>query len=65
MHTFYLDKKNTFECQIDIEGASITGSKARLVLENKDGMKFFCMFYYKQDSMGSIIVITWTLLIFN
>jgi hypothetical protein len=37
MHTFYLDKNNIFECQIEIEGADINKSKSRLLLENEDG----------------------------
>lgn len=36
MYKLYTDKPETFECDIKIEGASLTKSKARLVVETKD-----------------------------
>jgi len=36
MYTLFTDKSENFECNIDIEGASISDSSARLVLETKD-----------------------------
>lgn len=36
MYTLFTDKSENFECNIDIEGASISDSSARLVLEAKD-----------------------------
>lgn len=49
MYKLYTDKPETFECDIKIEGASLTKSKARLVVETKD---YSLMFNGKIDSNG-------------
>jgi len=36
MYTLYTDKPELFKCNIDLEGASISDTKARLVIESKD-----------------------------
>jgi len=36
MYTFHLDKPETFKCQIDIEGANLSDTVARLVLKSND-----------------------------
>jgi len=36
MYKLYTDKQETFECDIQLEGASLTNSKARLVIETTD-----------------------------
>lgn len=36
MYTLFTDKAENFECNIDIEGASIADTQARLVLESKN-----------------------------
>ena len=36
MYTLFTDKAENFECNIDIEGASISDTQARLVLESKN-----------------------------
>lgn len=43
MEQFYTDKGKVFECQIQVEGADIADTKARLILmfENKRNMIFF------------------------
>jgi hypothetical protein len=40
MYTVYLDQPKTFECSIQLEGASISNSKARLIMETKEGLNF-------------------------
>jgi len=37
MHNFYLDKTNTFNCHVEVQGADIKTSKSRLLMETKDG----------------------------
>jgi len=36
MYTLYIDKSEDFKCNIGVEGASISNTTARLVLENKN-----------------------------
>lgn len=36
MYTFYTDKQEVFECKLDLEGAKLTDSKVRLVLESSN-----------------------------
>ena len=36
MYTLYSDKQNIFECDIQLEGASLTQAFARVILEGKD-----------------------------
>ena len=36
MYKLYTDKQELFECDIQLEGASLTDSKARLVIETED-----------------------------
>ena len=36
MYKLYTDKQELFECDIQLEGASLTNSKARLVIETED-----------------------------
>ena len=36
MYTLYSDKKNIFECDIQLEGASLSQAFARVILEGKD-----------------------------
>jgi len=36
MYKLYTDKQETFECDIQLEGASLTNSTARLVIETED-----------------------------
>lgn len=36
MYTLYIDKSEDFKCNIDVQGASLTNTFARLVLENKN-----------------------------
>lgn len=40
MYIVYLDQPKTFECSIQLEGASISNSKARLIMETKEGLNF-------------------------
>jgi len=36
MYKLYTDKQETFECDIQLEGASLTNSTARLIIETED-----------------------------
>ena len=36
MYTLYSDKQNIFECDIQLEGASLNQAFARVILEGKD-----------------------------
>ena len=36
MYKLYTDKQEIFECDIQLEGASLNNSKARLVIETTD-----------------------------
>jgi hypothetical protein len=49
MYKLYTDKSELFECDIKIEGASLTNSKARLVVETND---YSLMFNGKISSSG-------------
>jgi hypothetical protein len=49
MYTFYTDKQEVFECKLDLEGAKLTDSKARLVLESSN---YNLLFYGKIDENG-------------
>ena len=49
MYKLFTDKPETFECDIKIEGASLSNSKARLVVETKD---YSLMFNGKISSAG-------------
>lgn len=40
MYIVYLDQPKAFECAITLEGASIDNSKARLIMETKEGLNF-------------------------
>lgn len=39
-YVLYLDKNELFECSVDVTNASLTNSKARLVINTNDGMNF-------------------------
>jgi hypothetical protein len=49
MYTFYTDKQEVFECKLDLEGAKLTDSKARLVLESNN---YNLLFYGTIDGNG-------------
>ncbi len=49
MYKLFTDKSETFECDIKIEGASLTNSKARLVIETND---YSLLFNGKINSSG-------------
>ena len=49
MYTFYTDKQEIFECKLDLQGAKLTDSKARLVLESNN---YNLLFYGKIDENG-------------
>lgn len=49
MYKFFKDKSEIFECKINIEGASLTKAKPRLILENEE---FSLIFEGKIDSTG-------------
>lgn len=53
MHTFFTDKIETFECTLSLEGAELSNSKARLVLESN---KYNLMFYGSIDSQGKCTI---------
>lgn len=53
MYTLYTDKKEDFKCNIDVEGASISETHARLVLE---GEKLNILYEGKVDSSGNCSV---------
>lgn len=53
MYTFFTDKSEIFECKISLQGAKISESKARLVLESDD-MNF--IFYGKIGSDGKCTI---------
>lgn len=39
-YTLYLDRPETFECEIQVKNASLKNSMARLVVESRDGINF-------------------------
>ena len=49
MYKLFTDKSETFECDIKIDGASLSKSKSRLIVETKD---YSLMFTGKIDSTG-------------
>ena len=49
MYKLFTDKAELFECDIKIEGASLSNSKARLVVETND---YSLMFNGKISSQG-------------
>ena len=49
MYKLFTDKAETFECDIKIEGAKLSNSKSRLVVETKD---YSLMFNGKIDGSG-------------
>lgn len=49
MYTFYIDKQEIFECKLDLEGAKLSDSRARLVLESNN---YNLLFYGKIDENG-------------
>lgn len=49
MYTFYTDKQEIFECKLDLQGAKLTDSRARLVLESNNHN---LLFYGKIDESG-------------
>lgn len=53
MYTFFTDKQEVFECKISLQGAKLSQSKARLVLESED-MNF--IFYGKIDTNGKCTI---------
>jgi len=53
MYTFYTDKPTNFECNISLQGAKLSKSKARLVLESDD-VNF--IFYGTIDTSGKCII---------
>lgn len=50
MYTFYTDKQELFECKLDLEGAKLSDSRARLVLESDN---YNLLFYGSIDENGS------------
>jgi len=50
METFYQDKDSYFKCRVEIDGASLEESKARLVLKFNDSMSY--LFESKIDGDG-------------
>lgn len=49
MYTFYTDKQEIFECKLDLQGAKLTDSMARLVLESNN---YNLLFYGSIDENG-------------
>ena len=52
MYKLFTDKADLFECDIKIEGASLSSSKARLVVETSD---YSLMFNGKIDNLRNLI----------
>ena len=53
MYTFYTDKPEIFECNISLQGAKLSDSKARLVLESDS---YNLMFYGEITSAGKCTI---------
>jgi len=53
MYKLFTDKAETFECDIKIDGASLSNSTSRLVIETKD---YSLMFNGKIDSSGKCTI---------
>lgn len=49
MYTFYTDKQELFECKLNLEGANLSDSRARLVLESGN---YNLLFYGNIDESG-------------
>ena len=52
-YTLYIDKKENFECQLQLQGASLRNAKARMIVENND---FNLMFEGKISRNGKCII---------
>ena len=52
-YKLYIDKKENFECQLKLEGASLRDAKSRMIVESDD---FNLMFDGTIDSSGKCIV---------
>lgn len=53
MYTLYTDKRENFECTIEVEGASLNESSARVVLENSN---LNLLFKGRIDESGNCII---------
>lgn len=53
MYTFYTDKMETFECKLNLQGAKLSNSKARLVLESDT---YNLMFYGTLNESGKCTI---------
>ena len=53
MYVLYTDKSEDFKCHIDVEGAQLASTKARVVLENKD---LNLMFEGSIDASGNCVI---------
>jgi len=53
MYKFYKDKNENFECNIGLEGASLSNAQARLILENEE---FNLVFNGQIDRSGKCVV---------
>lgn len=53
MYVLYTDKSEDFKCHIDIEGAQLSSTRARVVLENKD---LNLMFEGSIDASGNCVI---------
>lgn len=53
MFTFYKDKSDNFECNIGLEGASLSKAQARLILENNE---YPLIFNGKIDKNGKCVI---------
>jgi hypothetical protein len=53
MYKFYKDKNENFECNIGLEGASLSNAQARLILENEE---FNLIFEGNIDKNGKCVV---------
>ncbi len=52
-YTLYIDKKENFECQLQLQGASLRKAKARMIVENDD---FNLMFEGKITQNGKCTI---------
>ena len=52
-YKLYIDKKENFECQLKIEGASLRDAKSRMIIESDD---FNLMFDGTIDNSGKCVV---------
>lgn len=56
MYVVYLDQPKSFECSIKLEGASLTNSKARLIMETGEGLNFIFNGSISEDGKVNIPV---------